>query len=148
MIYFLIFIGLGPELKIDHVFQPLAPPCPLNLLQEDKEWTKVGSKWKCKAGTYIVAYYAKWLLIKHLKEVHGSVAKKAKPKKPSTFERGLRHQDHVKMNVRNLGNAMPCKGGMIKRLLFRAHAKAHYEWDKVVIVTKQCHRPKNQLWSK
>jgi hypothetical protein len=48
---------------------------------------KVRSKWKCKDGNYIVAYFAKWLLTKHLKEVHGWVVKKVKPRKPSTFEK-------------------------------------------------------------
>jgi len=76
MIYFLIFFGLSPEFETDQVFQPLAPPCPPNLVRKDKEWTKVGSKWKCKVGICIVAYCAKWLLTKHLKEVHGLVAKK------------------------------------------------------------------------
>ncbi len=54
---------------------------------KDKEWMKVGSKWKYKVGTYTVAYYAKWLLTKHLKEVHGLVAEKAKPGKPSTSKK-------------------------------------------------------------
>jgi hypothetical protein len=46
------------------------------------------------------------LLTKHLKEVHGLVAKKAKPGRPSTSEGSPRHQDHAKMNARILGNAM------------------------------------------
>jgi hypothetical protein len=99
MIYFLIFFYLGPELETDQVSQPSAPPCPLDLARKEKEWTKVRSKWKCKVGTYIVAYCAKWLLTKHLKEVHGLVAEKAKPGRPSTSARGPRHQDHAKMNV-------------------------------------------------
>jgi hypothetical protein len=41
-----------------------------------------------------------------LKEVHGLVAKKVKPGRPSTSEGGLQHQDHVKMNACILGNAM------------------------------------------
>ncbi len=67
---------------------------------------KVGLKWKCKFGTCIIAYCAKWLLTKHLKEVHGLVVEKAKPMRHSTSERGLQHQDHVKMNTRIFGNAM------------------------------------------
>jgi hypothetical protein len=63
-------------------------------------------KWKCKSGTYIVTYCAKWLLTKHLKEVHGLVVEKAKPGKPSICEKGPQHQDHVKMNARMLGDAM------------------------------------------
>jgi hypothetical protein len=55
----------------------------------DKEWMKVGSKWKFKINICIVAYCAKWLLTKHLEEVHDSVMKKAKHGKFSTFERGL-----------------------------------------------------------
>jgi hypothetical protein len=74
----LSFFYLGPKLETD-------------LAQNDKEWTKVGLKWKCKVGTCIVAYCAKWLLTKHLKKVHGLVAKKAKLGRPSTFVRGLRH---------------------------------------------------------
>jgi hypothetical protein len=102
----LIFFGLGPKLETDQVFQPPAPPCPPNLVRKDKEWMKVKSKWKCRVGTCIVAYYAKWLLTKHLKEVHGLVAKNAKIGRPSTFVGGPRHQDHAKMNPRILGNAM------------------------------------------
>ncbi len=93
---FLIFFNLGPEFETDQVFQPPAPPCQPNLAQKDKECTKVGSKWKWKVGTCIVAYCAKWLLTKHLKEVHGLVAEKAKPRKPSTSERGPQHQNHDK----------------------------------------------------
>jgi hypothetical protein len=99
MIFLKIFFSLGPELEIDQASQPLVPPCPPNLARKDKEWMKVGSKWKCKVGTYIVAYYAKWLLTNHLKELHGLVARKAKPGRLSTSKRGLRHQDQVKMNV-------------------------------------------------
>jgi hypothetical protein len=59
------------------------------MVWKDKEWTKVGSKWKCKIHICIVTYYAKWLLTKHLKEVHGLVAEKAKLGKPSTSAKGL-----------------------------------------------------------
>jgi hypothetical protein len=46
------------------------------MARKNKEWTQVGSKWKCKVGTCIITYCAKWLLTKHLKEVHGVVAEK------------------------------------------------------------------------
>jgi hypothetical protein len=100
------FFGLGPEVESDQAAQPLALFCPPNLARKDKEWTHVGSKWKCKVGNCIVAYCAKWLLTKHLKEVHGLVAEKSKPGRPSTAAGGPRHQDHAKMNARILGNAM------------------------------------------
>jgi len=76
------------------------------MARKDKEWTKVGSKCKCKVGTCIVTYCAKWLLIKQLKKVHGLVAEKAKLGRPSTSKGGLQHQNHVKMNARILGDAM------------------------------------------
>jgi hypothetical protein len=102
----LSFLGLGPELETEQASEPLALLCPPNLAWKDKEWTKVGSKRKCKVGTCNVTCCAKWLLTKHLKEVHGLVAEKSKPGRPSTFVGGLRHQDHAKMNARILGNAM------------------------------------------
>ncbi len=105
MICFFIFFGLGPELETNQVFQPPTPLCPPILVWKDKKWMKVGSKWKCKVDICIVAYCAKWLLTKHFKEVHGLVARKAKPRRPSIFAGGLRHQNHVKMNARILGNA-------------------------------------------
>ncbi len=106
MIYFLIFLKFRSRLETDQVSQPPAPPCPPNLARKDKEWTKVGLKWKCKVSTCTIAYCAKWLLTKHLAQVHGLVAEKSKPGRPSTFAGGPRHQDHAKMNARILGNAM------------------------------------------
>ncbi len=58
------------------------------MVQKDKEWIKNGVKWKCKVDTYIVSYCAKWLLTKHLKEVQGLVAEKAKPRRPPTSKKG------------------------------------------------------------
>jgi len=49
---------------------------------------KVGSKWTCKVGICIITYYAKWLLTKHLNEVHGLVVGKAKLGRPVTSEGG------------------------------------------------------------
>jgi hypothetical protein len=120
---FLIFFGLGSKLETDQVSQPPAPPCPPNLARKDKEWTKVGSKWKCKVSTCIVAYCAKWLLTKHLKEVHGLVVEKAKPGGPSASIRGPRHQDHAKMNAQILGNAMVMQRRIDQKVISRTHAK-------------------------
>jgi hypothetical protein len=59
------------------------------MVQNDKKWMKVGLKWKCKVGTCIVTYSTKWLLTKHLKEMHSLVAKMAKPGRLSTSQGGL-----------------------------------------------------------
>jgi hypothetical protein len=94
------------------------------MAQKDKEWMKVGWKWKCKVDICIVAYCAKWLLTKHLKEVHGLVAKKAKLGRPSTSQRGPQNQDHVKMNVCILGDAMVVQRKNDQKLTSCIHAKA------------------------
>jgi len=90
----------------------------------DKEWTKVWSKWKCKVGTYIVAYYAKWLLTKHLKDVHGLMAKMVKLGKPSTLKKGPQHQDHAKMNVRILKNVIVVQRQNDQKVASQTYAKA------------------------
>jgi hypothetical protein len=94
------------------------------MAMKDKEWTKVVSKWICKIGTCIVAYCAKWLSTEHLKEVHGLVAEKAKPGRPSTSERGPQHQDLTKMNTRILGNAMVMQRQDDQKVTSHARAKA------------------------
>jgi hypothetical protein len=134
----LSFFGLGPEHEYDQALQPLALLCPPNLARKDKEWMKVGSKWKCKVGTCTVAYCAKWLLIKHLEEVHGLVAEKAKPGRPSTFAGGPRHQDHAKMNARILGNAMAMQRQNDQKVANCVRVKALREWNHLVAIAKQC----------
>jgi hypothetical protein len=94
------------------------------MAQKDKEWLKVRSKWKCKVSICIVTYYAKWLLTKHLKEVHGLVVEKAKPRKLSTSKRGTQHQDHVKMNDHILGDVMAVQRQNDQKVASRARAHA------------------------
>ncbi|CAM6015125.1 unnamed protein product [Sphagnum balticum] len=129
---------MGPEVESDKAALPLALLCPLNLARKDKEWTHVGSKWRCKVGNCTTAYCAKWLLTKHLKEVHGLVAEKSKPGRPSTAAGGPRQQDHAKMNARILGNAMAVQRRNDQKVASRARAKAQREWENLVAVAKQC----------
>ncbi len=131
-------MGLGPELETEQAFQPLALICPPNLARKDKEWTKVGSKWKCKVHNCTVAYCAKWLLTKHLKEVHSLVAEKSKPGRPSVAAGGPRHQDHAKMNTRILGNAMAMQKRNDQKAASRARAKVERKWNHLVTLAKQC----------
>jgi hypothetical protein len=77
-------------------------------------------------------------LTKHLKEVHGLVAEKAKPRRPSTCERGLQHQNHVKMNTCILGDVMAMQRRNDQKVANYAYAKTQCKWDKLVIVAKQC----------
>jgi len=131
-------LGLGLELEPEQASQPLAPLCPPNLVWKDKEWTKVGSKWKCKVDNCIVAYCAKWLLTKHLKEVHGLVVEKFKPRRPSTAAGGPRHQGHAKMNARILGIALAVQRRNDQKVASRVRAKAEREWNHFVALAKQC----------
>jgi hypothetical protein len=94
------------------------------MVWKDKEWSKVGLKWKCKVDICIVVYYAKWLLTKHLKEVHGLMAEKAKLRRPSIYEISPQHQDHVKMNIRILGNVVVVQRRNDQKVASRACAKA------------------------
>jgi hypothetical protein len=134
----LSFLGLSLELETEQASQPFALLWEPNLTRKDKEWMKVGLKWKCKVGTCTVAYCAKWLLTKHLKEVHGLVAKKSKPWRPSTSVGGPRHQDHAKMNVRILGNAMAVQRRNDQKVVSCARAKADRKWNHLVALAKEC----------
>jgi hypothetical protein len=58
-----------------------------------------------------------------LKQVHDLVVEKAKPKKLLTFEEGIRHQDHAKMNARILGNAMTVQRWNDQKVVICAHEK-------------------------
>jgi hypothetical protein len=107
------------------------------MVQKDKEWIKHESKWQCKVGICIVTYYAKWLLAKHLKEVHGLIVEKAKPRRPSTYEGGPQHHNHAKMNVRILGNVMVVQRRNDQKVVNRTPTKTQCEWDELIIVTKQ-----------
>ncbi len=51
------------------------------------------------------------------------MAEKAKLGRPSISQGGLRHQDHAKMNVRILGNAMDVQRHNDQKVTSRAHAK-------------------------
>jgi hypothetical protein len=62
------------------------------------------------------------LFTKHLKEVHGLVVEKVKPS--SISKGGPRHQDHVKMNIHTLRNAMVMQRRNDQKVAGRACAKA------------------------
>jgi len=69
-----------------------------------------------------------------LKEVHGLVVEKTKLGRPSTSERSHWHQDHAKINVCVLGDAMVMQRQNDQKVANHIHAKAQGEWDKIVII--------------
>ncbi len=93
---------------------------------------KVGSKWKCKISICIIAYSTKWLLTKHLKEVHGLIIEKAKHGKPLTSKGSPQHEDHAKMNARILGDAMVMQRRNDLMLMPKPNMSG------LIIVAKQC----------
>jgi len=70
--------------------------------------------------------------------VHGLVVEKAKPGRLLTSTGGSRHQDHAKMNVRILGNAMVVQRRNDQKVASRARAKALREWNHLIAIAKQC----------
>jgi len=69
--------------------------------------------------------------------VHGLVAEKAKPRRPSTSAGGPQHQNHAKMNARILGNVQVVQRRNDQKVTNHARAKAEKEWVKLVIIAKQ-----------
>jgi len=66
------------------------------------------------------------------------VLEKAKLNKHLTSKRSLQHQDHAKMNIRILGNAMAVQRRNDQKIVSLVCAKAQCKWDKLVIIAKQC----------
>ncbi len=70
--------------------------------------------------------------------MHGLVGKKVKPGRPLTSTGGPRHQDHAKMNVRILGNAMVIQRRNDQKVAIFVRAKTQREWNHLVVIAKQC----------
>ncbi len=64
------------------------------------------------------------------------MAKKAKPRRPSTSAGGPRHQDHAKMNAHILRNAMAVQRWNDQKVASCARAKALREWNHMIVVAK------------
>ncbi len=56
--------------------------------------------------------------------MHGLVVEKAKLGRPSTYEISPRHQDHVKMNIRILGDVVAMQRRNDQKVASCARAKA------------------------
>jgi len=65
------------------------------------------------------------------------VAEKVKHRRPSTFVRGPRHQDHAKINVQILGNVMVVQRQNDQKVVNHTLAKTQQKWDKLVTFAKQ-----------
>ncbi len=66
--------------------------------------------------------------------MHGLVVEKAKPKRLSTFERGLWHQYHINMNIRILVDAKVVKKQNDQKVVNHA-LKSHNQIELLQILT-------------
>ncbi len=66
------------------------------------------------------------------------MAEKAKLGRLLTVARGIRHQDHAKMNACILGNAMAMQRRNDQKVTSHVRAKAQREWKNLVATAKQC----------
>ncbi len=66
------------------------------------------------------------------------MTKKVKPGRPSIFKRGLWHQDHAKINICILGDAMVVQRQNDQKIANHGRAKTQREWDELVNVAQRC----------
>ncbi len=64
------------------------------------------------------------------------MVEQAKPRRPSTFERSLQHQNHSKNNTHILGDAMAVQKQNDQRVVNHVCPKTQHKWDKLIIVIK------------
>jgi hypothetical protein len=78
------------------------PPIALKFVH----WARCGPKFAYKIDGCDASYTAKYNLIQHLWTHHNLFMESDKPERPSTWEEGMGHQDHMAMNARVLNNSL------------------------------------------
>jgi hypothetical protein len=68
------------------------------------------------------------------------VTENAKLGRPSTFKKGLRHQDHAKMNAHILGNVMAVQRRNDQKVVSHVHVKTQRKWDKLITIPFDLHQ--------
>jgi hypothetical protein len=76
------------------------------------------------------------VVTKHLKEVHGLVVEKVKFKRLPTSKGGPWYQNHAKMNVCILGDAMAMQRWIDQKVVIHIRVKTQREWDELIIVAQ------------
>ncbi len=62
---------------------------------------------------------------------HNVVMEPSKPERPSTWEEGLKHQNHVAMNAQVLNNPLAQFYYNEKKAIARAKRHVNLNWDKL-----------------
>ncbi len=98
--------GSSLKIEIDPI-QPLKSPCRPNIVRKDKEWIKDKSKWQCKIDNCTIAYICCQVIV--MQTFEGGAwfsGRKGQIREASTSKGGPWYQNHVKMNVCILQDAV------------------------------------------
>jgi len=97
---------------------------------EGVHWAKDGPKFVCKVVRCDAPYTSKYNLVQHLWAHCNVTMEPGKPECPSTWEEGLKHQDHTTMNMHILNNLLAQFCRNEKKEIARARRHVTLEWDK------------------
>jgi len=90
-----------------------------------------GPKFVWRVDGCDASYTTKYNLVRHLWMCHNVTMEPNKPKCPSTWEEGPRHQDHTTMNVRVLNNPLARFCHNEQNAIARVRRHANLKWDRL-----------------
>ncbi len=73
---------------------------------EGVHWAREVAKFACRVDWCNMTYAAKYNLVRHLHAHHNVTMEPSKPKWPFTWEKCLKHQNHMTMNAQVLNNPL------------------------------------------
>ncbi len=92
-------------------------------------WARDGPKFACKVDGCDASYMTKYNLVWHLRAHHNVVMELNKPGHSSTWEEGLRVQDHMAMNAQVLSNPLAWFRHNEQKAIVRDGKHAFLKWD-------------------
>ncbi len=100
---------------------------------EGVHWARDGPKFVCKVAGCNASYTTKYNLVQHLWAHCNVTMEPGKLERPSTWEEGLKHQNHTTMNVHILNNLLAQFCRNEKKEIARAKKHVTLEWDKLQV---------------
>jgi len=104
---------------------------PLSVAIEGVHRQKMGPNLLCNIGGCDASYTTKYNLLRHLRAHHNGTMELSKPRFPSTWEQGLKVQDHTTMNAQVLNNPLAQFRHNEQKVIARAKRHAFLEWDRL-----------------
>ncbi len=98
---------------------------------EGVHWLRDGAKYVYKVHGCNVTNIAKYNLIQHLQMWYNVIMELSKFEHPSTWEEGLKRQDHTTMNVQVLNNLLVQFCCNEHKAIAKAKRLANLEWNLV-----------------